>query len=142
MKKLLFFIFIFGFLATGLHAISDDEEVCRSVGMSGHIFVVSEWLPKENYEKELWDFFKELMALTKKNEIGCIRAHATRQISHPGSPGKSKYKIVLLQEYVDVKAFDAHCHSDYVQSAFKKYIENEETSIVADWCCRLFSEDE
>lgn len=110
--------------------------------MSGHVFVVSEWLPKENREEELWDFFKELMALTKQSERGCIRAHATRQIPHPGAPGKSKYKIVLLQEYVDIKAFDAHCHADYVQKAFKKYIEDEETSIVEDWCCRLFSEDE
>lgn len=138
MRKLLFIIFIVG--STGLHA--GDEELCRSVGMSGHVFVVSEWLPKENCEKELWDIFKELMALSKKNESGCISAHATRQIPHPGSPGKSKYKIVLLQEYVDVKAFDVHCQSDYVQSAFKKYFENEETSLIEDWCCRLFSEDE
>lgn len=110
--------------------------------MSSHVFVVSEWLPKENGEEELWIFFKELMALTKKNESGCIRAHATRQIDHPGSPGKSKYKIVLLQEYVNIEAFDAHCNADYVKSAFKKYIENEETAIVKDWCCRLFSDEE
>ncbi len=149
MRKALFIILIFSCLAIGLHAVSYDEEWItkrewpyRSVGMSGHVFVVSEWLPKENCEEELWDFFKELMALTKKNESGCIRAHATRQIPHPGSPGKSKYKIVLLQEYVDIKAFDAHCHADYVKSAFKKYIEDEETSIVKDWRCRLFSEDE
>ena len=34
--------------------------------MSGHVFVVSEWLPKENYEEKLWDVLKEVMALTKK----------------------------------------------------------------------------
>jgi len=110
--------------------------------MSGHVFVVSEWLPKENCEEELWNFFKELMALTKKNESGCVRAHATRQIPHLGAPGKSKYKIILLQEYVDIKAFDVHCQADYVKSAFKKYIENKETSIVKEWNVRLFSEDE
>ena len=109
--------------------------------MSGHVFVVSEWLPKENCEEELWILFKELMALTKKNESGFITAHATRQIPHPGSPGKSKYKIVLLQEYVNIEAFDAHCHAGYVKRAFEKYIENEETSIVKDWCCRLLSEE-
>lgn len=120
----------------------NDFSIKRKDILSGHVFVVSEWLPKENCDEELWDFFKELMALTIKNESGCIRAHATRQIAHPGSTGKSKYKIVLLQEYVDIKAFDAHCQSDYVKNAFKKYIENEETSKVEDWRCRLFSEDE
>lgn len=110
--------------------------------MSGHVFIVSEWLPKENCEQELYDFFKELVALTKQNEPGCVRAHATRQIPHPGAPGKSKYKIVLLQEYVDMKAFDAHCQSDYVKRAFEKCIENKETGLVEEWSARLFSEDE
>lgn len=107
--------------------------------MSGHVFVVSEWLPKENCEEELWQHCKRIMALTK-NESGCVRAHATQQISHPGSPGKSKFKFILLQEYVDIKAFDFHCNSDYVTHFFKNYIENEETSLVKDWQCRLFSE--
>lgn len=110
--------------------------------MSGHVFVVSEWLPRENCEEELWDFFKGLMALTKKSEKGCISAHATRQISHPGSPGKSKYKIVLLQEYVNIGAFDLHCQADYVKNGFKKYVEDGETALVKEWTCRLFSEDE
>ena len=110
--------------------------------MSGHVFVVSEWLPKENCEEELWFVFKELMALTKKSERGCIRAHVTRQIAHPGSPGRSKYTIVLLQEYDSIAAFDTHCQTDYVKNAFKKYIEDEQTSIVKEWCCRLFSADE
>ncbi len=143
MKKMLFFIFILGFLVTSLPAIAGDEEwLYRRECMSGHVFVVSEWLPKENCEEELWNFFKELIALTKKNETGCIRAHATRQIPHPGAPGKSKYKIILLQEYVDIKAFDIHCQADYVKRAFKKYIEDEETSLVKEWNVRLFSEDE
>lgn len=51
MRKLLFFTFIFGFSATSLHAIPCDEGY-RS-DMSGHVFVVSEWLPKENCEEEL-----------------------------------------------------------------------------------------
>jgi quinol monooxygenase YgiN len=88
------------------------------------------------------EFFKELMAVTKNSESGCLRAHATRQIPHPGAPGKSKYKIVLLQEYVDIQAFDAHCQADYVKNAFKKYVADEETSIVQDWQCRLLSADE
>lgn len=110
--------------------------------MSGHVFVVSEWLPKENCEEELWKALNEIMALTRENEAGCIRAHATRQIPHPAVQGKSKYKIVLLQEYVDINAFDAHCQADYVKSAFRKYIENEEISIVKEWTIRLFSENE
>jgi quinol monooxygenase YgiN len=108
--------------------------------MSDHVFVVSEWLPKINCENELWIVLSELMALTKKNESGCIRAHATHQILHPGSPGTSKYPFVLLQEYVDIKAFDVHCNSTYLKDAFKKYVETEETSIVQEWTCRLFSE--
>ena len=110
--------------------------------MSGHVFIVSEWLPKEGCDQKLWTHFKNLMALTLEKENGCIRAHATRQISHPGSPTESKYTIVLLQEYVDLKAFDIHCAADYVKNAFKELIENKETAMVADWRCRLFSEDE
>ena len=141
LKKNAFFIFIFGSIATSTHAATNDEERLHgSDSMSGHVFVVSEWLPKENCEEELWNFFKKLMALTKK-ERGCIRAHATRPIPHPGAPGKSKYKIILFQEYVDIKAFDAHCQADYVKSAFAKYVEDKETSIVKEWNVRLFSED-
>lgn len=103
---------------------------------------MSEWLPKEGGEQKLWSQFKKIMALTLEKETGCIRAHATRQISHPGSPSKSKYTIVLLQEYVDTKAFDIHCASEYIKNSFKKFIENEETALVADWQCRLFSEEE
>lgn len=40
--------------------------------MSDHVFVVSEWLPKENCEEELWNFFKELMAFTKKTKVGAL----------------------------------------------------------------------
>ncbi len=78
----------------------------------------------------------------QKNESGCVSAHAMRQISHPGSPGKSKYTIALLQEYVNIKAFDAHCEADYVKSAFKNYVEDGDSSLVKEWRCRLFSEEE
>ena len=85
--------------------------------MPSHVFVVSEWIPKEDCDQELWERFKKLMELSRK-EDGCVRAHATRQISHPGSPSKSKYTIVLLQEYVDIGAFDIHCAADYVTGFF------------------------
>lgn len=110
--------------------------------MSDHVFVVSEWLPKAGCEQKLWGRFKKLMALSLEKENGCVRAHAARQISHPASPSKSKYTIVLLQEYVDIEAFDIHCAADYVRNCFKELIENEETALVADWQCRLFSEGE
>lgn len=110
--------------------------------MSKHVFVVSEWLPKEDCEQALWERFKKLMATTLKNEEGCVRAHATKQIPHPGAPSKSKFKIVLLQEYVNLAAFDIHCASEYVANAFKELIENPKTSLIADWQCRLFSEEE
>lgn len=108
--------------------------------MSGHVFVVSEWLAKDNCDPELWDRAKEIMRLTLENEKGCVRAHAWRQIAHPGSPGKSKYKIVCHQEYTGIEAFDLHCQAPYVAQFFKTCVENPETAIVADWTCRLFSE--
>lgn len=109
--------------------------------MSERVFVVSEWLAKKNHEKDLWDKFKQLLSLTKQQEKGCLRAHVTRQISHPGSPGKSKYTIILLQEYISIEAFDIHCESDHVKDFVKKYIDNPETGIVEDYQCRLFSEE-
>lgn len=108
--------------------------------MSNSVFVVSEWLPKEGCEDALWMHFKDLMATTLKNEKGCVRAHATKQITHPGAPTKSKYTIVLLQEYVDVAAFDHHCASDHVVKAFKELLQDEQTGLIADWQCRLFGE--
>lgn len=109
--------------------------------MSNHVFVVSEWLAKKGKDDELWEVLNNLMVLSRQ-ESGCVRAHATRQVLHPGSPSKSKYNIVLLQEYIDIAAFDVHCASDYVSSAFKKHIENKNTAIVEEWQCRLFSENE
>lgn len=106
--------------------------------MSDHVFVVSEWLAKENCDEALWQAFKQLMKHTRENEEGCIRAHATRQISHPGSPGTSKFNIVLLQEYRDIAAFDAHCSSDYVADFAQEHLE----SLVDDWTCRLFQASE
>ena len=123
-------------------AARDAELPNKSTHMSDHVFVVSEWLPKENCEEELWQQFKQLVELTLKNESGCVRAHVTRQIPHSGAPGKSKYKIVLLQEYIDVNAFNAHCGSDYVAHLVKYCIEDKETSLVQDWQCRLFAEGE
>ena len=110
--------------------------------MSDHVFVVSEWLVTENHEKELYERFKKLLALTLEKESGCVRAHATRQIAHPGSPSQSKYSIVLLQEYINVAAFDIHCAANYVTDFFKTYVESKNTAIVEDWRCRLFSEEE
>lgn len=108
--------------------------------MSASVFVVSEWIAKKNHEEELWDRFKKLMTLTRENEEGCVRAHATKQIAHPGSPGKSKYQIILLQEYKNIEAFNTHCEASYVTNFFKNYIDHPETGIVEEWTCRLFSE--
>ena len=105
-----------------------------------HVFVVSEWLANDGCDEKLYNSFKELLDITKANEKGCIRAHVTRQISHPGSPGKSKYNIVLLQEYENIAAFDIHCASDYVIDFIKTNINDPATAIVADGTCRLFTE--
>ncbi len=107
--------------------------------MSDHVFVVSEWLPKQGKDQELWQHAKKIVALTLK-EKGCLRAHAMRQIVHPGAPGKSKYTIVCHQEYKNLEAFDTHCQSDYVTDFFETYVQNEATAIVEAWTCRLFNE--
>ena len=109
--------------------------------MSDHVFIVSEWLAEPGKDQELWGHCQRLMSLSKEEE-GCVRAHATRQIPHPGSPGTSKYKIVLLQEYDTIDAFNAHCAMEYVTDFFKNYIENPDAALIADWTCRLFSESE
>ncbi len=106
--------------------------------MSKHIYVVSEWLAEEGKDQELWGICHNLMALSRSEE-GCIRANATRQISHPGSPGQSKYTIVLLQEYEDINAFETHCASEYVTHFFNAYIDNPDSALIADWTCRLFN---
>lgn len=108
--------------------------------MPNHVFVVSEWLAKENHEQELQEQFKNLLKLSLETEKGCISARVTHQVEHSGSPTKSKYTLVLLQEYEDIKAFDIHCKAEYVINFFKEFIENKETAIVKDWQCRLFSE--
>lgn len=107
--------------------------------MSEHVFVVSEWLAKDGKEEQLWQVLHHIMEQTLK-EPGCIKAHATKQIEHPGSPTKSKYQIVLLQEYKTLADFDFHCAQDYLNDAFKIYVEDQQTSIVEDWRCRLFAE--
>lgn len=47
-----------------------------------------------------------------------------------------------MQEYKNVSDFEFHCVQDYVTSYFAQYINDPETSIVADWRGRLFSESE
>lgn len=108
--------------------------------MSKSVFVVSEWLPKPGCEKALWEAFQLLVAQTK-TEPGCISARITRQIEHPGSPGKSKFTMVAMQEYSDVTGFDFHCSQDYVAAFFEACVANAETALVEDWTCRLFSEE-
>jgi quinol monooxygenase YgiN len=92
--------------------------------MTGRVFVISEWLPKPNCQRVVWQQFKELMALTKQSEKGCIRAHTLKQIEHPFALGKSEYTIMLFQEYIDIAAFEQHCQMDYVKRAFKHWIED------------------
>jgi len=64
---------------------------------NGHVFVVSEWLPKEGCDEKLWLFFKELMAVTKEKEAGCVRAHATRDALY-------KHRFERLQLFGEERA--------------------------------------
>lgn len=109
--------------------------------MSSHVLVVSEWLSKENQEQKLFESFKKLASLTLEKEKGCLKYNVTRQIPHPNANGQSKYPILLIQEYLNLDAFDMHCKSEHVAEFFKILIENKESSIVQDWRCRIFSEE-
>lgn len=104
--------------------------------MSSHVLVVSEWLSKENNDQKLFESFKKLASLTLEKEQGCLKYNVTRQISHPGTKGQSKYTILLIQEYVNIEAFDSHCKSEHVSD----FIENH-LNLVEDWRCRIFSEE-
>lgn len=105
-----------------------------------NVLVVSEWLATENQEQSLFDAFKKLAKITLENEKGCKKYHVTRQIPHPNAKGESKYTILLVQEYVDVAAFDAHCKSKHVADFTKDHFENKDANMIKDWRCRVFSE--
>ncbi len=109
--------------------------------MRSHVLVVSEWLSKQNHEQELFESFKKLAVLTLEKEKGCIKYNVTRQISHPAAKGQSKYGILLIQEYVNIEAFDNHCNSEHVSAFRKKHFENTDRCIIEDWRCRIFSEE-
>ncbi len=64
--------------------------------MLSHVFVVSEWLPKETCDEELWALFKELMALTKC-EKGCLSAHATAKFSIQTPRGNQNTKLYFFK---------------------------------------------
>ena len=122
-------------------AQTQDQMAGREETMSSTVLVVSEWLSKENQEQKLFESFKKLASLTLEKEKGCVKYNVTRQITHPGSKGDSKYNILLIQEYVNIEAFDMHCKSEHVAEFIKDHIENKEISIIEDWRCRIFSED-
>jgi quinol monooxygenase YgiN len=104
--------------------------------MSSHVLVVSEWLSKDNNDQKLFESFKKLASLTLEKEEGCIKYHVTRQINHPATKGESKYDLLLIQEYVNLEAFDIHCQSEHVAEFVKNNFD-----IIEDWRCRIFSEE-
>jgi len=103
------------------------------------VFIVSEWLPKQGYEQDVFEIFQELASLVLRKEKGCLQYHVRRQIPHPGSPGVSRYKIMLIQEYENIEAFDIHCAAPYVADYFEKYVNKPKTATIEEWRCRLFS---
>jgi quinol monooxygenase YgiN len=103
--------------------------------MSERVFVVSEWLPKKNCEEQLWIFLNTIMTLTE-NEKGCVRAHAYRPTNLPESPVKSKYPFMLLQEYIDIQAFEAHCQEEHTKNAFEQQV----PLLVEEWTCRILQD--
>ena len=107
--------------------------------MSHSVYVIAEFLPRQNHEQELFELLNNLAAQTLKNEKGCLSYLVTRQVLHPGAQGVSKYKIVSIEEFSDKSAFENHCSASYVIDFVKQYIEPKDTSIVDDFCVRLFS---
>ena len=84
------------FFMMSLNASDNPQRFPGESTMSDHVFVVSEWLPKEGKDQELWQHAKRMMALTLKEE-GCVRAHATRQIVHPGAPEHQNIRLYYFK---------------------------------------------
>jgi len=53
--------------------------------MSKHVIVISEWLPKENCEQNIFETFLDLARKTLEAEKGCIQYNVSKQMTHPST---------------------------------------------------------
>jgi quinol monooxygenase YgiN len=108
--------------------------------MSSRLYCIAEFAPKAGKEQELLEALTSLEPLALR-EDGCIRYRVTRQIQYPGSDTPSPFSIMFNEEWSSKETFDAHANQAYVVEFFAKYIENPETSLVADSSLRIFSDE-
>jgi quinol monooxygenase YgiN len=109
--------------------------------MTQPVFIISEWLPKVGHEKELRDACKKFAFDSLEKEPGCVTFRVTKQIIHPGSPGKTKFTITLMEEFESLSAFEEHGEAEHCVNFFNAHVNEGPDCIVEDWRCRLFSED-
>jgi quinol monooxygenase YgiN len=100
---------------------------------------MSEWLPKENHEQEILDFFLDLACKTLEAENGCLQYVVSKQMAHPNATDPRDFKIMLMQEYESIEDFEKHCQAPYVIALFDKLIVNEDNSPIDNFECRVFS---
>lgn len=108
--------------------------------MSKRIYCIAEFAPKAGREQELFELFTTLEPLSLR-EDGCIRYRVTRQIKHPSAPTESRFTLVFHEEWASIEAFELHCQQSYLVDFFAKYVENPQTSLVADSSVRIFSDE-
>ena len=106
--------------------------------MLEHIIVISEWLPKENYEQHVFEVFHDLAQKTLEAEKGCLQYNISKQISHPNTTGPRDFIIMLMQEFKCIEDFEKHCEAPYVVDLFDKLILNKNDPLIENYECRVF----
>ena len=109
------------------------------VKMSKNVIVISEWLPKENCEQDIFEIFRDLARQTLETEKGCIQYNVSTQVTHPNTTSPRDFKIMLMQEFKSIEDFEKHCEAPYVAALFDKLIADQNTSLIDNYECRVFS---
>ena len=106
--------------------------------MSHTVIAISEWIPKEGREDEVFEQFKGLARQTLQQEKGCLQYNVTKQIPHANANGSTNYKILLMQEFESEADFEAHCQAPYVVDLSERILSDPKTSPIEDWQLRVF----
>ena len=106
------------------------------------IMLISEWLPKENFEQEVFEAFCGIARQTLAAEEGCIQFNVSKQLLHPNTTEPRNFKIMLMQEYKSITDFEKHCEAPYVVALFDELIKNRNPPLIENYECRIFSKAE
>jgi len=104
-----------------------------------NVIVISEWLPKENCEQDIFEVFRDLARQTLLAESGCIQYNVSKQMAHHNTTEPRAFKFMLMQEFKSIEDFEKHCKAPYVVALFDRLIANKNTSPIDNYECRVFS---